>query len=169
VGSYAVRNPTNPNGASLGNAPVSFNEIRGVWGTGIEVRSEWNDSLTGVACFTTQCSAVGVASTGVMNALLVTETLETLPMAPVIVAITPIRDGLIVRIEPPSSASTGGIPLKSYAYSLTDGHTWRMTGSTAPRIVIEHLLHNHRYRVVVRAVNALGSSLPSSSHLAVTR
>ena len=63
------------------------------------------------------------------------------------------------------SGSSGGSAITNYEYSLDGGATWitRSPASTASPLVIAALTNGTSYTIVLRAINALGVSLPSTS------
>jgi hypothetical protein len=83
--------------------------------------------------------------------------------APVITAITPRNNLLTVNFTQANSVNAS--PVLNYEYSTDNGTTWttRNPVSTASPIIITGLTNATSYPVKIRAINAAGTSCPSSA------
>ncbi len=93
----------------------------------------------------------------------------TVPSAPVITSITPLIGGWRLTFTAPST--TGGAVIRTYEYSLTMGATWhtRPNGTTGSPLSVAGLQRHHRYRVMIRAINARGASSHSNTVTVTTK
>jgi subtilase family serine protease len=89
------------------------------------------------------------------------------PGAPAISKLTSLVAGFSLTLSAPSD--TGGGPIKSYQYSINGGATWISLAKGATSINVTKLLKGHAYRVIVRAINAVGPSAASKAKKVVTR
>jgi hypothetical protein len=154
--------PSSNGGASLGYYDISVDGGT-TWkstyllefGSVITVRG-----LTNGTAYNVKLRARNVVGPGTASAS-VAATPRTIPGAPRIVSLTPVTQGFTVNFVAPTS--TGGSPITTYQYSLNNGVTWttRSTGTTSLSFSVTGLIAHRKYNVMIRAVNAAGSSLPS--------
>jgi hypothetical protein len=91
----------------------------------------------------------------------------TAPNAPAIKRLAPRVGGFSLVVAPPTS--NGGSAITVYQYSINGGASWTPFTSGSASIVVAKLAKGHRYRVYVRALNAQGASIASTSRVVVTR
>ncbi|MDQ1247012.1 MAG: large repetitive protein, partial [Actinomycetota bacterium] len=83
--------------------------------------------------------------------------------APLGVVATPRNGAASIAFRAP--LNTGGLPIITYQYSLDNGATWkfRSTNSAATPMIITGLTNGRLYQVRIRAINAKGAGLPSTT------
>ncbi len=125
--------------------------------------------LTNGETYRVSVVADNAVGTSVASSLSPAVTPVTVPSAPTVSTATPLVGGVRVIFSPPSS--TGGSPITTYQYSLTIGATWhvRTSGTTTSPLVVTGLARHHRYRIVLRALNAVGASPRSNIATFVTK
>ena len=89
------------------------------------------------------------------------------PGPPKIAKLTALVAGFSLTLSAPSDS--GGGPIKSYEYSINGGATWISLAKGATSINVTRLIKNHTYRVIARAINAIGPSSASAAKKVVTR
>jgi kumamolisin len=89
------------------------------------------------------------------------------PGPPTITKLTSLVAGFSLKLTAPSN--TGGSPITSYQYSINGGATWISLAKGARSVNVTRLIKSHSYRVIVRAINAIGASAPSAAKKVVTR
>jgi hypothetical protein len=89
------------------------------------------------------------------------------PSPPTITRLTSLVAGFSLTLRAPSS--TGGSPITSYQYSINGGAKWINLAKGATSINTTGLKKGHSYRVIARAINAIGPSLASAAKKVVTR
>jgi subtilase family serine protease len=91
----------------------------------------------------------------------------TKPAAPQIRSLVPRVGGFTLTVKAP--ASNGGSAITAYQYSINGGRSWAAFAKGSTSIVVTRLAEHHSYRVYVRALNAKGASVASTSRVVVTR
>jgi hypothetical protein len=93
----------------------------------------------------------------------------TVPGAPTLKKLTALAGALKLTFVAPHD--NGGATILTYQYSLTGGTSWhsRPSGTNSTTFTISALLRHHSYRVAVRALNVVGSSLASNVLRATTK
>jgi hypothetical protein len=86
---------------------------------------------------------------------------NTVPGAPTITSINPGLQSLVINYTPPSI--DGGSPIFDYKYSIDSGNTYQSFGSVVNPFIINNLTIGQTYYVSLKAVNAVGDSLPSNT------
>ena len=89
------------------------------------------------------------------------------PGSPTITKLTSLVAGFSLTLRAPTK--TGGDPIKSYQYSLNGGASWTSLAKGAKSIKVTGLAKGHSYRVIARAINAIGPSSASAAKKVVTR
>lgn len=89
------------------------------------------------------------------------------PGSPTITKLTSLVAGFSLTLRAPSN--TGGGPIKSYQYSLSGGATWISLAKGAKSINVIGLVKGRSYRVIARAINAVGPSSACAAKKVVTR
>jgi subtilase family serine protease len=89
------------------------------------------------------------------------------PSPPTISKLTALVAGFSLQVSAPND--TGGSPITSYQYSINGGATWISLAKGAKSVNVTRLIKGHSYRVIVRAVNAIGASAASAAKKVVTR
>lgn len=85
------------------------------------------------------------------------------PTAPTIDSLTRSDGSLSVAF----SGATSSAPITDYEYSLDNGANWISSGYTSSPLVISGLTNGESYSIVLRTVNAIGSSAASSAATAI--
>lgn len=88
-----------------------------------------------------------------------------IPSNPTITQITAGNQQLSVAFSPPTS--DGGSSITNYEYSLNNGTSFASAGTTTSPFIITSLTNGVTYQVVIRAVNAIGNSAPSTMVAAI--
>lgn len=116
--------------------------------------------LTNGTTYLVKVRARNVVGPGAASAAM-SATPRTVPSAPTITSLVGVASGFTVTFNAPKSS--GGAAITTYQYSLNDGNSWitRPTGTTSLSFTVVGLLAKRRYTVMVRAVNAAGTSAPS--------
>ena len=94
-------------------------------------------------------------SLGGISDLIVT---ATAPSRPTITQITAGNEQLVVAF----SVNSGGSPITNIQYSVNNGVFYTSAGTTTSPITITGLTNGVAYQVVIRAVNSVGTSSPST-------
>ncbi len=94
-------------------------------------------------------------------------TSTTRPAPPSIVDLSPLVGGFTLRLRAPPN--TGGSAITSYEYSISGGQSWITIANGAASINVTSLARGHAYRVIARALNAVGPSKPTAPKEVVTR
>ena len=89
------------------------------------------------------------------------------PAPPTITKLTSLVAGFALKLSAPGD--TGGSPITSYQYSINGGATWISLAKGARSVNVTRLIKGHSYRVIVRALNAIGASAASAAKKVVTR
>jgi subtilase family serine protease len=192
TGVVATTGPTvsatlrNASGAPLANASVDVTATAAS-GT-LSIDGVTSTQSAGSATTTVTSNASGVVSftvgSSLAQAVTVTVTLggqsiytttityslvaaSTKPGAPVIKSLVPRVGGFLLVVRPPTS--NGGSAIRAYQYSINGGASWAAFAKGALSIVVSTLAPHHSYRVYVRALNAQGASVASTSRVVVTR
>lgn len=84
-----------------------------------------------------------------------------------IAKLTAIVGGFVLHVKRPPS--NGGSAVTSYQYSLNGGSRWSSLARNTMAIRVVNLVKGHRYRVIVRALNAVGAGASSAPTSIVTR
>lgn len=134
----------------------------------------WSDiSNATSAAYTLTASDVGATIRSVVSktnsagtsSAFSTATAEILPMAPgdpTLSSVTSGNEQLTVAFNAPSS--DGGGEITGYEYSLDAGKTWvSNTNISSSPFIISGLVNGTAYSISLRAINAGGSGLPSST------
>jgi titin len=85
------------------------------------------------------------------------------------ITLTPLDSSIQVAYSPYTVANDGGSPLSGVDYSLDGGTTWVSAGTLANPFTISGLTNGTLYNVLLRADNAIGSSVASTSASATPR
>lgn len=85
------------------------------------------------------------------------------PTAPTIDSLTRSDGSLSVAF----SGATSSAPITDYEYSLDNGDNWISSGYITSPLVISGLTNGESYSIVLRTVNAIGSSTASSAATAI--
>jgi titin len=89
------------------------------------------------------------------------------PSAPAIKSLVPRVGGFTLVVRAPTS--DGGSAITAYQYSINGGSSWRAFAKGSSSVVVTTLAKHHAYRVYVRALNAIGASVASTSRVVVTQ
>ena len=89
------------------------------------------------------------------------------PAPPTITKLTSLVAGFALKLSAPGD--TGGSPITSYQYSINGGATWISLAKGARSVNVTRLIKGRSYRVIVRALNAIGASAASAAKKVVTR
>jgi subtilase family serine protease len=160
------------------SAPAGTLGINGVDNTAAtpsETSATVTSNASGVAKFTVQSSlaqsvAVTITYGGqsvYSTTLTFSTTASTKPGAPAISKLSPLVGGFALTLRAP--VNTGGHAITSYQYSINSGHSWITLEKNKKSINVTDLSKDAAYRVIVRAINAIGASSASSSRRVVTR
>lgn len=105
--------------------------------------------------------AVNSVGTGVASSIQEARTLD-LPEAPTVGSSTVANGAVSV---PFTLGENGGTPITNIEYSLDGGASWetRSPASTYSPLLIQNLTNGQSYQIAVRAVNAVGHSVSSST------
>jgi subtilase family serine protease len=91
----------------------------------------------------------------------------TKPGRPSIAQLTAIVAGFVLHVKRPPS--NGGSAVTSYQYSLNGGSRWSSLARGTMAVRVVNLAKGRRYRVIVRALNAVGAGAWSAPQSIVTR
>lgn len=153
TGKQIISNPQNTNGnASVFNTykpGVQTQYFRGLTGSGETV------SLGSIADI--QETPINISSSNSIPSVSISP--ASIPSAPIITSITPGNQQLIVNF---TAGATGGSPITNYEYSTNNGSSFTSAGTTSSPITILGLTNGTIYRVILRAVNIVGSSTNSN-------
>ena len=114
------------------------------------------------AAYTVALRAINSAGTGPSSAYQSGVTLDA-PDAPVISSVSGGDGRIAVTYAAYDLSSNGGSALSSLEYSLDAGSTWVSAGTLATTFTILGLTNGVTYAVILRAINAIGTSASSSS------
>ena len=89
------------------------------------------------------------------------------PGPPKITTLKALVAGFSLKLSAPSD--TGGSPITSYQYSINGGARWISLAKGARSIKVTRLVKGRSYRVIARAINAIGASTASAAKKVVTR
>jgi len=94
-------------------------------------------------------------------------TSTTRPAPPSIIVLVPLVGGFALRLRGPPNS--GGSAIESYQYSINGGRSWVTIARGAASINVTSLAKGQAYRVIARALNAVGPSKPTAPKEVVTR
>jgi subtilase family serine protease len=173
-------------GAPIANTPLTVTlsapggtlGINGVDNTGAtpsDASATVTSNASGVAKFTVQSSlaqsvdvSVSYAGQNVYNtSVTFSLSASARPGAPVILKLSPLLGGFSLTLKAP--LNSGGRAITSYQYSINGGHSWIALEKNKKSINVTDLPKGASYRVIVRAINAIGASKASTSRRVVTR
>jgi kumamolisin len=89
------------------------------------------------------------------------------PGPPTITTLTSLVAGFSLKLTAPGI--TGSSPITSYQYSINGGATWKSLAKGTRSVIVTRLIKGHSYRVIARAINAIGASAASAAKKVVTR
>jgi len=89
------------------------------------------------------------------------------PGAPRIATLTPLVASFRLTVAPP--ANRGSHPITAYQYSINNGATWVKFSAATKVVTVSKLAKGRRYKVIVRALSAVGPSAPSKASVVRTR
>jgi subtilase family serine protease len=192
TGVVATAGPTisatlrNADGAPLANTSVSVNALAASGVLSIDGVASTQSAGTATTTVTSNTSGVVSFSVGssLAQAVGVTITLggqsiysttityslvaaSTKPSAPAIKSLVPRVGGFTLVVRAPTS--DGGSAITAYQYSINGGKTWKVFAKGSSSVVVTTLAKHHAYRVYVRALNAIGASVASTSRVVVTQ
>ncbi|NNN01615.1 MAG: hypothetical protein HKL86_07285 [Acidimicrobiaceae bacterium] len=126
-----------------------------------------SDTAPGAVSVTLAFQGQPVYKTSILFVTSLTSSLRTVPGRPSISKVTALVGGISFVVRAPSVK--GSPPLSSYQYSINNGHTWvaMRRGATSAKIL--NLAKGRTFKVIVRALNKTGHSMPSSPVKVVTR
>ncbi|MCU1364043.1 MAG: fibronectin type protein, partial [Acidimicrobiaceae bacterium] len=162
--------------ATAPSGPLSIDSVEGSSSSPGEDSGTITSSASGLVSFTVGSSvAQNVLVTITYNGQTIysttlafkTTAVLSVPSAPSIAKLSPLKGGFTLVVKPPSS--TGGSAITFYQYSFNGGATWKAFAKGSRSINVVKLALGHSYRVYTRALNAAGASPASLSRVIVTR
>jgi len=123
-----------------------------------------SSDTTGPVAVTVSYGAQLIYSTTIIFASAAT---PTRPGRPSVAKLTAIVAGFVLHVKRPPS--DGGSAITSYQYSLNGGSRWTSLARDTTEVRVATLVKGRRYRVIVRALNAVGAGDWSTPQSIVTR
>jgi hypothetical protein len=124
-------------------------------------------NVDGADCTSSGCTIAGTYADGYSYGSF-SATPASLPSAPQIRRVISAVGGFTICVK--ATATTGGLPLITYQYSLSAGTAWKNPRSgSSTCVVLTKLLAHHRYSLSVRAVTEEGFGPRSAIVVATTK
>lgn len=152
--------PTSNGGSAITGYKYSFNSWTTYTLLSVTTSPLTITGLNNNASYTVAIKAVNGAGESVSSATSASVTLPaTIPVAPTSVLVTPGNQTAIVSF---TTSYDGGSAITGYKYSINNGSTYIVTGSTSNTFnITTGLTNGTSYTVLIKATNAIGDSTAS--------
>jgi hypothetical protein len=148
--------------SETGNGSASYDVTSNATG---DVAVDINSSSAGPLTVTITYAGATVYTTTLNFSSTVSSVTKKRPGAPTIAKLSALVAGFKLTLKAP--ASTGGSPVTRYEYSTNNGAKWTALLTRATSVSVTKLVKTKTYKVVARALNAVGAG-PASKPVTVT-